>query len=104
LTEVLIGSLILASVFVGLMSAVVSVKKLNLRSLQRLQATQLAREVLESLYDDVRWDWWSTNTGGLTLGTHSVGSAVIDNITYSRSYTVSSTTTACRMVTINVTW
>ncbi len=104
LTEVLMGSLITASVFVGLVSAILSVKKLNLRSLHRLQATQLAREVLESLYDDVREDWWSTGKGDLSLGLHTAGNVVIDNINYSRNYTVSSTNTTCRKVTINVTW
>jgi len=104
LTEVMVGAVIVASVFVGLISAIVSVRKLNLRSLHRLQATHLAREVLESLYDDVREDWWSHGTGGLSLGSHNAGSVVIDGINYSRSYTVSSTTTSCRMVTVNVTW
>jgi len=99
-----VGSLITASVFIGLVSAILSVRKLNLKSLHRLQATQLAREVLESLYDDVREDWWSTGTGDLALGLYTLGNVIIDNISYSRSYTVSSTNTTCRKVTINVTW
>ncbi len=106
LSEIIVASLIVASVFVGLMSSVVSVRKLNLRSLRRLQATLLGIELLEGLYDDVRQDTWLNTTSPLAPGFHNVGIVTIDGISYLRNYTVLSGnfTTTCRRVTLNVTW
>jgi len=79
LTEVVIGSLILAIAFGGLLSTFVAVRKYINRANQRLIANDLASQTLNDLYRAVREDTW--NTGTLAAGAN-IGPYTIDNQFY----------------------
>lgn len=56
--EILTGTLILALVFSGLLASFVSVRKYTRRANKRLVSVNLARDVLNRLYSEVREDNW----------------------------------------------
>lgn len=88
LTEILVSSIIFASVVAGFLSVIVSTRRLNIRSVQRVQAINVAREVLEDFYDEVRaWDWDSGNLQNNANAT-DYASDTIGGVTYTVDYQV----------------
>ncbi|MCP4652068.1 MAG: hypothetical protein GY858_01625 [Candidatus Omnitrophica bacterium] len=84
LVEVVVSSIILATVFGGLMASFVSVRKYVGRANKRLVAANLARTTLNRLYIHVREDFWWAG-GGLSLGPHALNPApspTVDTVFY----------------------
>jgi type II secretory pathway pseudopilin PulG len=101
LTEVIVGAILLAIIFGGLLASFISVRKYINRANKRLVSANLARGVLNGLYREVNADW--DTTGGLTIGPHNNAlNTTIDSYTYTGNYTVSSTGNDYRQVTINI--
>ena len=90
LTEIIVGSIILASVFGGLVASFIAVCcYINKASMRLIAANLLARDVLSRLYNEVREDTY--DTGGLSIGNHNNAiNITIDGSQYTGSYTVSS--------------
>jgi type II secretory pathway pseudopilin PulG len=89
LTEIIVGSIILASIFGGLVASFVATRRYVNRANTRLISANLARSVLNGLYNEVRQDTY--DTGGLSVGTHNnVINVSIDNHQYTGDYEVSS--------------
>jgi len=103
--EVLVSSILFAAVVAGFLSVVASVRHLNARSRQRIIATNVARQVLEDLYEAVRQDTWGS--GNLTDGAHNnFLTRTINGITYTVDYNVISNPDGIRgkQVDITVRW
>jgi len=81
LTEVVIGTVVLAITFAGLLATFVAVRKYVKRANKRLITTELVSGKLNDLYRYVRDDTWDT-TGDLRIGTRNIGSYTIDNQVY----------------------
>ncbi len=96
--EIIAATVILAFVIVGFFATFVSVRKYMNKSNRRLVAINYMRSYLASFYNAVREDWYSNNTGALSLGNHSLS---ISNPDYSGNYSVASVPWG-RRVTINV--
>ena len=92
LTEVIVGAIILASVFGGLLATFVAVRKYINRANKRLVSANLARMVLDDLYPEVSADTWdSDNTEQNKLwpdATYSPVDVTIENRNYKGDYTV----------------
>ncbi len=89
LVEIIVGSLILTLIVASFLSVALSIQRLNRRSLYRLQAINVARQVLEGLYQEVRQDTWNTSSNGLRQGQNiSGGSFIVDDINYTAQYNV----------------
>lgn len=86
LTEVIIGAVILATVFTGLIAVVVSSRKFISRASRRLTSANLIRASISDLYYQVRND--TLATGALSSGVHNISNFTIDNVVYTRNYTV----------------
>ncbi len=109
LTEVIIGSLILAVTFSGLLATFMSVRKYVKRANKRLIATDLVTQALNGLYRHVRYDRWDlddlSDTGA---GSADIPAYTIDNQLYEdlasptqNSYTVT-TVGDYRQVTLTI--
>ncbi len=95
LTEIIIGTVILALVFGGLIASFIAVRRYVNRANARLVAANLGRSIFNNLYDDVHADW--DNTGDLVVGSHAAGTAAVANLPvtiegrqYTGSYDVTS--------------
>lgn len=74
------------------------------RSRRRLQAVNLARQVLEELYNEVRQDTWGDTATNRLWYDHS-GSASIDGVVYSWTVNVSNVTGRdYRRVNVTINW
>jgi prepilin-type N-terminal cleavage/methylation domain-containing protein len=82
LMEVIVGLIILAVVFGGIISAFVSVKRYVSRATRRVVSTNLNKQFLNSLYKDVRADTWDNATAALAPGVHDTTNIEIDNFSY----------------------
>jgi len=103
LLEIIVSLLILSLVIAGTMSAFTASRRYIKRAQHRLQATNIARGILEDLYREVRQDTW--DTGRLRNGYSETNTVTIDNITYTSNLTVSDVSGhQYRQVTVNVTW
>ena len=80
LTEILIGTVILALVFGGLLATFVGVRRYVRRANRRLIATNLARLDLNDLYREVSENVW--NIGGLSVGVTNIPAYTIDQQVY----------------------
>ena len=58
LTEVIVGSIILATAFGSLLATFLAVKRYIVRANRRLVAANLARTIMDELYVEVREDTW----------------------------------------------
>ena len=83
--ELITATVILAFVIVGFFAAFVSARKYINKSNRRIAAINYIRSYLSSFYNDVREDWYSADTGALSLGSHSLS---IANPDYSGNYSV----------------
>ena len=101
LMEVLVGSVLLVSIFATLLVTFVSVRRYIRRANRRLVAVNGSRGVLNSLYFQVAENW-DDSGGGLTVGLHDSGSVIIDNENYSASYYVYDTSGDYRRVDVSV--
>ncbi len=100
LTEVIVGTVILALVFGGLLAAFTAARRYVTRANRRLVAANLTRSVLERLYKEVREDTWDDADSPLSVGDHTLSdtnpavdtAAItdIDAMSYSGEYTVNS--------------
>ena len=93
LTETIVGSVILALVFGGLLVSFIAVRKYVLRANIRLVTANLSRGTLNDLYRAVRQDQWETvDTALYSLDTdwqdHTLVNPTIDNVTYTADYQV----------------
>lgn len=80
LTEVIVGAVILAVSFAGLLATFVAVRKYVKRANKRLIAVDLAVSQLNDLYRAVRDDTW--DSGALQPGSTNLGSYTIDSQVY----------------------
>jgi len=72
LTEVIVGSIILAVVFTGFFASFVASRKYIKRANNRLVAANLIRSKFSSLYNEVREDKWSNPAPlPLAIGVHT---------------------------------
>lgn len=90
LLEVLVGSIIIAAVFGGVIASFISIRTYIRRANKRLITVNLLRHVGDSLYggvDAVNWD-----AAVLNLGAHAnalpVNPTAIDGLNYGGSYNV----------------
>lgn len=101
LTEIIVGTVILALVFGGLLAAFTAARMYVLRSNRRLIAANLCRSVLERLYKEVREDEWGDGSpyplaeggsglsfGGLDPAIDTAEIGDIEGETYTGSYDV----------------
>jgi len=105
LLEILVSLLILSIVITGIMSVFIASRRYIVRSRHRLQAANLARQVLEGLYKDVRQDTW--DTGGLSVGSSkNCGiSCSLDNISCTCRYSVNNVSGYdYRKVDVTINW
>lgn len=112
LTEVIVGSVILALVFGGLLASFVGVRRYVRRANVRLVSANLARAALNNLYRAVREDEWNERASPLYPANHNNLSDAgvdltnpIDNIQYTGNYQV--TTRAgreYRQVRVNISY
>ncbi|MCD6134148.1 MAG: hypothetical protein J7J25_01300 [Candidatus Omnitrophica bacterium] len=89
--EIIVSAIILSTSIVALLSTFVSVKKIILRSSRRLVAANIARDVLDSLYPEVREDTWGKSVNGLSAGNNystSYSSTQIGESKYTAKYDV----------------
>lgn len=82
LVEVVIGSIILAVAFGGLLSTFVVTRQYINRANKRLIANDLAGQTLSDLYRHVDEGEWDDPNRELSLGTKDIGSYTIDNQVY----------------------
>jgi len=102
LTEVIVGAIIIASVFSGLIATFVGVRRYIRHANRRLNAANLIRNHLSSWNNFVRQDTWndcSQNPLACTGGSNSLPSPA----PYTVSYTVQDSGDY-REVTVNLTW
>lgn len=101
LTEIVVGALIIASIFGGLLAAFIAARRYVKRANKRLVAVNLSRKVFDELYPTVRADQWQDPNnpiyadpcvGGAcptrphTLGEVNVSNTpIIDGLTYGAS-------------------
>lgn len=99
LTETLVGSVILALVFGGLMASFLAARKYVARANTRLVAANLGRSVLNELYSAVRADTWddpsiannplspqgAAASGNTNWRSHSVDDHTIDGVIYANN-------------------
>jgi Tfp pilus assembly protein PilV len=105
LMEVLIGAIILAASFGGIVAAFTAARSYVSRSNKRLVAANLARSYLNQLYNDVSADIWNSTACSLYPGNYNLGSVTIDGIDYSITYNVTNVTGYdYRQVVFNVTY
>ncbi|MBU1367788.1 MAG: hypothetical protein KKE55_06850 [Candidatus Omnitrophica bacterium] len=111
--EILTGTLILALVFSGLLASFVSVRKYTRRANKRLVSVNLARDVLNRLYSEVREDNWDVAGTPLnaTPAFHnlteigfSTNTPTVGIINYSGNYVVAPTAEDYRQVWANITY
>lgn len=81
LVEVIVGALILATAFGGLLASFISARRYINRVNKRLITANLIRGALNELYKDVRQDTW--NAGDLRIHTEILPNYTIDNLSYS---------------------
>lgn len=72
LTEVIVGAVILALAFGGVLAAFVGARSYITYSNERIVAVNLGRRVLDDLYDQVSADTWNNATGLLNPGSSPV--------------------------------
>jgi len=122
LMEVVVGLIIVSVAFGGLIATFVGVKRYVSRATIRVVSTNLDRQILNSLYKDVRADTWDTgalrsSTGaGVAHNSTDVGlntTVTIDNYNYGganpNSYVVQNVTSGVnnmdyRQVTVTVSY
>lgn len=91
LVEVVVAMVVLSTVAVGLLRVGISARQAAPVQMDRSGAENIARTLLESLYESVRQDRWTLANQPLSVGT-SQGAAqnvVVNGKTYVLSYTVS---------------
>ncbi|MBD3264826.1 MAG: hypothetical protein GF375_06965 [Candidatus Omnitrophica bacterium] len=105
LVEIIVGSFILVLVYAGMLAAFFGVREYMNRANKRLISLNLARQVLNELYEEVREDW-NVAGGDLTLGAHNnVINESIDGWQYTGDYDVYNVAGSnCRQVDISVTY
>tara|TARA_Y100000031_G_C8015592_1_gene290117 strand:+ start:43 stop:390 length:348 start_codon:yes stop_codon:yes gene_type:complete len=102
LIEIIVGAVILALVFGGLVASFVAVRRYVNRADIRLAASNLGRGVLDSLYSHVHANW--DTDGDLIPGDHAGAlDTTIDGRRYTGNY-ISANVTGFdyRQVTVNV--
>ncbi|UCC94371.1 MAG: hypothetical protein JSW40_06050 [Candidatus Omnitrophota bacterium] len=89
LTEVIVGAIIIASVFAGLLASFIAVRRYVAHANRRLIALNLSRTVINGLFEDVDQSRWAPGSGGgLEPGDHDVDSFRIENVFFEGNYTV----------------
>ena len=88
LIEVLVGALILAVTFAGLIASFTGTRGYIFRSNKRLVVANLANGQLAQLYNAVREDFAGSPLNPLSSGTHNVTPVTIDGVSYSGDYLV----------------
>jgi len=105
LVEVVVGAIILAIVFGGLLATFVGVRRYVRRANRRLIVVDLISQTMSDLYRAVREDTW--NTGTLQAGSTNIGGYTIDSQVYQdggspNSYTVANTGADYRRVDVTI--
>ena len=108
LTEVIVGAIILAITFAGLLATFIAVRKYVKRANKRLIATDLVSQTLNDLYRSVDADKWDLGDPGgpyplMTTTPGTVDSYTIDGQSYGgNSYSVVPTPGDYRRVTVTI--
>jgi len=106
LTEVVVGAIILAITFAGLLATFVAVRKYVTRANKRLIATDLVSQTLNDLYRAVRADEWDAADPGGPFPLETTTPGTVDNYTIDgksyggNSYSVGATPGEYRRVTV----
>lgn len=101
LVEVVVGAVIVAATFSGLLATFVGVRRYVNRANQRLVVANLARGTLNDLYKEVRQDTW--DSGVLAGGYTGTITESVYPFNYTGNYTVSNVSGAdYRQVTVNI--
>lgn len=100
--EVLIGSVLLVSIFATLLVTFVSVRRYIRRANRRLIAVNGARSILNVFSTQIEANWDEPGKA-LTIGHHDLeGEGVIDNEVYRASYDVYGTSGSYRRVDMHM--
>ena len=105
LTEVIVGAIILAITFAGLLATFIAVRKYVKRANKRLIATDLVSQTMSDLYRAVREDTWNTGTlqtGATNIGGYTIDSQVYQDVGSPNSYTVAATGSTYRRVNVTI--
>lgn len=92
--EVIVGVLLIATVYVGLLAAFVSVRRYINRANKRLITANLARSIYEQMYNKVRMDNWNNPlndlyaVNGSNWTQHNRAPFVVDGKQYTPSWQV----------------
>ena len=95
--EIIVSAVILSMSIVALLGTFVSVRKIMARSNRRLAAVNVARDVLNRLWLEVREDTWNLSSNGLYPATNhstSYNNTQIGESQYTATYDVSNITSA----------
>ncbi len=107
LVEVIVASLIFTITIAGVLSSIAILKPPAEFSEKGVNAAYYAKNILEDLRSKVDARTWNDPNDGtitsLAPGVHS-GSAVISNVTYATTYTVTSDANGGRQVDMTVSW
>ena len=102
LAEIVISSVILATTFVGLVATFVMVRDIVRNLNVRLNATYVAKEVLDRLYNEVTVASWDNNNDSF-FDTDPAQNPHNNPFGYpDTSYTVNPTISSCRQVVVVV--
>jgi type II secretory pathway pseudopilin PulG len=106
LTEILIGAIILAASFGGVVAAFTAAREYVSRSNRRLVAANLVRSQLDQLYNAVNGATWDNSSiCPLYPGNYTVGTVTIGGVDYNMTYNVTNVTGhQYRQVVFNVTY
>jgi len=106
LMEIIVGAIILISIFGSLLASFVSLEKYNARARRRLVAINLARSFLGNLTNEVNEERWNNVTSWLYPGSHlNVINVTVDGILYRGNLTVENVSGQdYRRVVLNITY
>jgi type II secretory pathway pseudopilin PulG len=89
--EIIVSAIILATAIAGIMATFIATRRMVTKGTERVTAVNLIREKLDSLYQDVRADYWEYGGGELDPGDTNVNESLA-GVAYDGSYSVAEVT------------
>ena len=103
LTEVLVGSFILAVTFGSLLASFSTARNYTFRGNKRLIAINIARDTLDTFYPQLGEDTWRAGEMFDPAGSpYALGAINVEGVTYTRAYSVINLGKDYRQVTVTV--